>query len=238
VGQQHQQQRPPAITAVLAARDVAGLASTAAAIDKQAGPAQAFATHVVEADMGACSDSAVAAIAAKVQEVLREARGGGLPWRVTVIYAAGVHEPAAVHSGGDDDGGGGWRFSRADDWSEEDVVRWHRVNVGSAVDLFDRLHDCLRVGQTDTQPASDTPQERLVFVYLSSQAAEARWWPLGSVHSLPLPRPNELLTLFTLPDSGNAVYGPHKSEAERELARTRAVGVGLPLNALSAAITA
>ncbi|ELR20618.1 uncharacterized protein ACA1_053410 [Acanthamoeba castellanii str. Neff] len=205
---QRQEDRPPVrphVRVVLAARDAAGLASTAAAINKQHGQLHQLqhpgvAPRVLEVDLGAASEDAsgregaVAAVTAAVQAGVAEAQERGHAWRVVVVYAAGAHEPASVR---DDDAEGApcWRYSRADDWSSEEVARWWRVNVGSAVALLSRLQGGLGLaGQGSPQPQQ---QGRLVFVYLSSQAAEERWWP-----------------------QGNALYGPQKREAEVQLAST------------------
>lgn len=204
----HAKDRPPHVRVVLAARDAAGLASTAAAINKQQSQQQqqqhGVAPCVLEVDLGAASDDesggegAVAAITAAVEAGVAEARERGHAWRVVVVYAAGVHEPASVRAdneGDDAEGAPCWRYSRADDWSREEVARWWRVNVGSAVALLSRLQGSL-VGQGSPQQ-----QGQLVFVYLSSQAAEERWWPLGSTHASHL--------LVSLAPLATWAYAPH-----------------------------
>jgi NAD(P)-dependent dehydrogenase (short-subunit alcohol dehydrogenase family) len=188
-----EEDRPPHVRVVLAARDAAGLASTAAAINKQQSQQQqhGVAPCVLEVDLGAASDDesgregAVAAITAAVEAGVAEARGRGHAWRVVVVYAAGAHEPASVRADNGDDAEGApcWRYSRADDWSREEVARWWRVNVGSAVALLSRLQGGLGLVGQESPQQPQQQQGQLVFVYLSSQAAEERWWPLGSMHA-------------------------------------------------------
>lgn len=92
--------------------------------------------------------------------------------RLVVVFAADMHEPASIIDRGVK------RFTVEADFSEKYINKARRLSVESPVKLFDHLNE------------SDV---NLSFVYISSNAANAKFW-----------------------NKGNSVYGKNKRAAELE----------------------
>ena len=133
------------------------------------GTRDASTTELIERLQELCTEDARRAIAASP----------AASSTLIVVAAAGSHEPATVPTGTT------YRYSTADDFDAATKAASRALNVGSPVRL------CSSLASSASLMALGVA---LHFVFISSQAADDKWWPLG-----------------------NALYGPHKLEAERRL---------------------
>jgi NAD(P)-dependent dehydrogenase (short-subunit alcohol dehydrogenase family) len=100
---------------------------------------------------------------------------------VVCFACAGSHEPAIVR-----DACQQYRYSTMADFTEQVVQQSLLLNATSAAQLLQDLRAHMALPHSSW--------DRLAFIYISSQAADPKWWPLG-----------------------NALYGAHKYKAEQAL---------------------